>query len=231
MSAVVDDDRSAEHAVAFTPEPETQPELAEPAETPTVLLEAFPSESVPEPTLSSQRMDSPVTESLPSEPPPSIEAVSCNVPAASSPEESPPAHDFADHALAVSTPAATNTIETSTGDDSVEMSRREKATLVLDKARRLQLREGPELTALEACREQASSLLEALASRPEPQLDPHLAALASGDHPLSKIVTAVEGTSSLDDTEWTELYASISENYGRELATAVARSRVTIKTD
>jgi hypothetical protein len=181
---------SASESVAFKPvgevgesHPELEPELAEPAATPSVLLESFPVE--PEVTAD--------------------QSSSARTAVASPPEDPPPIQGGAPR-VAV----------------------RDLALEVASKILRLHVREGPDLTALESCREQAQVLVAALTCKADADLDPRAIALAGGEHPLARLVTVVEGTEYLDDAGWAELRASIADAFGPHLASAAARSRLMI---
>jgi hypothetical protein len=52
--------------------------------------------------------------------------------------------------------------------------------------------------------------------------------IAAGGHPLVCLLTMVEGSTTLTDTEWANLHASVSGAYGRQLAIAAARGRLVV---
>jgi hypothetical protein len=53
--------------------------------------------------------------------------------------------------------------------------------------------------------------------------------LLEGRHPLSAVLQLVAEAEQLTDEAWTELQDRVSASYGRELSTAIARGRITIR--
>ena len=106
---------------------------------------------------------------------------------------------------------------------------REAALDLLERAQRLALRDGVELPELRACLDQAVALREAILASPPDRLPEDAHRLAGGDHPLARLLTAVERPDEISDTAWAELHVVVVESYGRPLALAMARQRLILK--
>jgi hypothetical protein len=131
-------------------------------------------------------------------------------------------------AATIPTPAvAPDVPEPGEHDVSAEEVRRD-ALHVLAKALRITVPDGGKLPALHECRVQARSLVEALRDCEAVDLPPEAFGLASGGHPLARLVLAVESPDGLTDSEWADLHAVVSESFGRAIAVALARHRLTI---
>jgi len=73
-------------------------------------------------------------------------------------------------------------------------------------------------------REEARRLLDSLKANPD---DPVAATLADGTHPLSHLRNLSDGAEILKDADWETAFDVVAERYGRSLAVAAVRRRLT----
>jgi hypothetical protein len=105
---------------------------------------------------------------------------------------------------------------------------RRAALNVLDKALRLMALGDAELPAIEVLRGRARSLRESVLAADGDGLSEEAVLLASGDHPLARLLAAVERPEALGDVEWADLHVVIAESFGRPVAVAMARQRLVL---
>lgn len=101
----------------------------------------------------------------------------------------------------------------------------EAALEVLDTAARLQHREVTGFPPLSRVWDQCRSVREELLTTPPAR--EAASALLEGRHPLAALVHLVCAADTLSDERWQTLQELVASQFGRELATAVVRGRVT----
>ena len=109
-------------------------------------------------------------------------------------------------------------------------AQKEKARLhaltILDRILSLIHREQPEFQPLDEVLAKAKALQEALRSHDGPAAHPEVNSLAQGRHPLSELLTLVEGYEDFDDDLWLLLKHAVAENFGKALAMSAARGKL-----
>ncbi|MFO0907822.1 MAG: hypothetical protein U0794_05585 [Isosphaeraceae bacterium] len=98
----------------------------------------------------------------------------------------------------------------------------------LERASRLSLRDGSALAELTAYHEQAESLRRSIQAEEGEGLDEVLMQLASGVHPIAQLINAVDGSDDLNDAQWADLHSTVTQQFGRPLAVALARHRLVV---
>ena len=101
------------------------------------------------------------------------------------------------------------------------------ALSLLDQVCALRLADSGEFAPLTTCQDQARSLREAIAYASQDQLPVDAGQLVAGEHPFSSLLVVVSGVGDLGDDQWANHHAQISETFGRPLAIAAARGRLT----
>lgn len=102
------------------------------------------------------------------------------------------------------------------------------ALAVLGRLEAIRVTDERDSAAWQPCLDEGRAIRRELAASP-----PSLAAvpanrLVSGDHPLSGIVTLIADRDELSDERWRTLHDVVLASYGQELATAIARGRLTM---
>ncbi len=107
-----------------------------------------------------------------------------------------------------------------------DRERRERIIPMLDDVLRLRHVEAAEFAPLAICHAEARRLL-ALASQPGgAKPDAELEAIGRQTHPLNLLLKLCERGDGLSDSDWVECNDRVTEAYGRQLATALARGRI-----
>ncbi len=109
---------------------------------------------------------------------------------------------------------------------SQEEKSRLRALTILDRILSLVHRDQPQFSPLEEVQTKAKALLDILRSHDAPESHPDVHPLAQGRHPLSELLTLVEGYEDLDDDLWLLLKHAVAENFGKSLAMSAARGKL-----
>jgi hypothetical protein len=107
-----------------------------------------------------------------------------------------------------------------------EEKARLRALTILDRILSLIHREQPEFPLLDDAQAKARALLEAIRTYDGGEVHPEVNPLAQGRHPLSELLTLVEGYEDLDDDLWLLLKHAVAENFGKSLAMSAARGKL-----
>jgi len=103
---------------------------------------------------------------------------------------------------------------------------RVRALTVLDRLLSLVHRDQPDFAPLSECQAKSRALSEAIRDHAGSELHPDVTALAQGRHPLTELLTLVEGYDDLDDDLWLLLKHAVAENFGKSLAMSAARGKL-----
>lgn len=104
--------------------------------------------------------------------------------------------------------------------------RREEAARVLDDLLALRHVEIPDFAPLALCHAEARRLRDIASLFNGLEQDAELDALCQGKHPLNALLMLCERGGQLSDADWTACNDRVTETYGRQLATALARGRI-----
>src|SRR3954452_8457371 len=108
---------------------------------------------------------------------------------------------------------------------------RRRALAVLDRALTLKHSGEGEFAPLRDCQAQARSLRDSIAAVEWSDLPPEAAQLAEGDHPFAKLLALVEDREVLNDDLWASLHDGVGAAFGKSLAAAAARAKLTLPPD
>ncbi|MGE3807569.1 MAG: hypothetical protein AB7K24_23135 [Gemmataceae bacterium] len=104
-----------------------------------------------------------------------------------------------------------------------------KAGSVLETVLKIAHRESSSFVPLQECHERARKLRESGSGDPE-QLDlSDFEKLADGKHPFCDLIHLVEHRDDIDDQQWDELAQSVTNTFGKALATASVRGKLFIE--
>lgn len=103
---------------------------------------------------------------------------------------------------------------------------RHDALAVLDRVLGLEYHRGEEFPLLVECLERADRLRETIAAEHWSALPAQTAALANGTHALVHLLMLAEQRERLSDRSWAQLHELVSQELGRELASAASRGRI-----
>jgi hypothetical protein len=104
---------------------------------------------------------------------------------------------------------------------------RRRSLSVLDRLLVLQHVSDTDFAALLPCKEQARALHQEISVSEWDALPAHTEPLAEGGHALAHLITLIEDRDELSDDLWAELHESVQTAFGKSLATAAARGRLT----
>ena len=102
------------------------------------------------------------------------------------------------------------------------------ALTVLDRLDEIQLTDERDSAPWQRCLSEGRAIRHELATNPPSLVAVQANRLVSGDHPLSGVVTLVADRDELPDERWRTLHDAVLASYGRDLATAIARGRLTM---
>ncbi len=114
------------------------------------------------------------------------------------------------------------------GEQRAARDAKQRALAVLERIDDLRHRDDPRFAALVACQAAAAQLHAVLAAVEWPASHGDLTALAEGRHPLAYLLEFVERQDTLDDARWEQLEDALVAAFGRPLAVAAARGRLTV---
>lgn len=105
---------------------------------------------------------------------------------------------------------------------------RQCALAVLDRVLAINHRDHATFAPLLECQERARTLRHAIAEAPLSQLHPATEALAEGEDPFSDLLTLVGRQEELSDDDWSLLQDTVEQAFGKPLAVAASRGKLTI---
>jgi RNA polymerase sigma factor (sigma-70 family) len=82
---------------------------------------------------------------------------------------------------------------------------------------------------LQECQETARKLILDISNSQESNLHPNTQSLADGNHPLSKLLTLISDWEDSDDELLADLQDAVAESFGRALAMAAVRGKLTVR--
>lgn len=105
---------------------------------------------------------------------------------------------------------------------------RQKALKVLDHVQAIAHRDQSDFPPLQTVQTASRELHRAIADLPATELHPEATALAEGKHPVSAVLKLIEEQDHLDDEQWVTLEETIGAAFGKQLAVAISRGKLTI---
>jgi hypothetical protein len=108
---------------------------------------------------------------------------------------------------------------------------RRRSLSVLDRVLVLAHASDADFAALRTCKDQARELHHAIAVGEWDALPADAEPLAEGGHALAHLMTLIEDRDELSDDLWAELHESVGAAFGKALATAAARAKLTLPLD
>jgi hypothetical protein len=105
---------------------------------------------------------------------------------------------------------------------------RHRALSILDRVQILSHAAEADYPSLRTCQEQARTLHHAIAEEHWAVLPTEAEPLADGDHPFAHLLTLIEDRDELSDDLWAELHESVGNAFGKSLAAAAARAKLTL---
>ncbi|MEG4345421.1 hypothetical protein QUB70_19420 [Microcoleus sp. A003_D6] len=105
---------------------------------------------------------------------------------------------------------------------------RDAALKVLDRVLAIAHREQSDFAPLQSVHAKARELHRAISESTPTQLHSDAESLVSGKHPVSAVLALVEQQDKLDDEQWVILEETVSAAFGKQIAVAISRSKLTI---
>ena len=105
---------------------------------------------------------------------------------------------------------------------------RSKALKVLDRVLALAHREQSDFAPLQSVHARARELHRAISEATPTHLHSDAEALIGGKHPVSAVLALVEQQDKLDDEQWVILEETVSAAFGKQLAVAISRGKLTV---
>ncbi len=102
------------------------------------------------------------------------------------------------------------------------------ALVVLDRLEAIRLTDERDSTHWQQCLTESRAIRHELAVSPAVLAAAQAHRLVSGEHPLGAVVTLIADRDELSDERWRTLHEAVVECYGRDLATAIVRGRLTM---
>jgi hypothetical protein len=107
---------------------------------------------------------------------------------------------------------------------------RRRAISVLDRVTAISHSSSDPFEPLHQVHEQAHSLRGGIADAAWANLHPDAEKLAAGEHHFADLLSLIENHDELSDEQWATLHESVSQNFGKALAAAAARSKLAVHT-
>jgi uncharacterized protein YjdB len=120
-----------------------------------------------------------------------------------------------------------NLVETAAASEG-KASIRDAALKVIDRVLALAHVSQSDFAPLQSVQAKARELHRAISSSTPTQLHSDAESLVSGKHPVSAVLTLVEQQDKLDDQQWVILEETVSAAFGKQLAVAISRGKLTI---
>jgi hypothetical protein len=105
---------------------------------------------------------------------------------------------------------------------------RRRALAVVERVLTLKHSGEGEFAPLRDCQAKARSLRDSVAAVAWSDLPPEAAQLAEGDHPFAKLLALVEDREVLNDDLWASLHDGVGATFGKSLAAAAARAKLSL---
>ena len=105
---------------------------------------------------------------------------------------------------------------------------RDAALKVIDRVLAIAHREQSDFGALQSVHAKARELQRAISESSPAQLHSDAESLVSGKHPVAAVLALVEQQDKLDDEQWVILEETVSAAFGKQLAVAISRGKLTI---
>ena len=105
---------------------------------------------------------------------------------------------------------------------------REEALTILNRVLTITHREQSDFAPLKACHQKAEELRRAISSSPVGTLHPNTKAVAERKHPVAAVLTLVEQQENLEDDQWVALEEEVAAAFGKQLAVAISRGKLTV---
>jgi hypothetical protein len=105
---------------------------------------------------------------------------------------------------------------------------RRRSLSILDRVLMLSHISAADAPALHACQDQARSLHGAISEGGWNSLPAEAEPLSEGEHAFAHLLTLIEDRDELSDDLWAELHESVGKTFGKSLAAAAARARLSL---
>lgn len=105
---------------------------------------------------------------------------------------------------------------------------RDAALKVIDRVLAIAHREQSDFAPLQSVHAKARELQRAISESTPTQLHSDAESLVSGKHPVSAVLALVEQQDKLDDEQWVILEETVSAAFGKQIAVAISRGKLTI---
>ncbi|MEP6486616.1 hypothetical protein NDI43_08405 [Microcoleus vaginatus GB2-A3] len=105
---------------------------------------------------------------------------------------------------------------------------RDAALKVIDRVLAIAHREQSDFAPLQSVHARARELQRAISESTPTQLHSDAESLVSGKHPVSAVLALVEQQDKLDDEQWVILEETVSAAFGKQIAVAISRGKLTI---
>jgi uncharacterized protein YjdB len=105
---------------------------------------------------------------------------------------------------------------------------RSQALTVIDRVLAIAHREQSDFGPLQSVHSKARELQRAIAESTPTQLHSDAESLVSGKHPVAAVLALVEQQDKLDDEQWVILEETVSAAFGKQIAVAISRGKLTV---
>ncbi|MGL5062861.1 MAG: hypothetical protein ACRC62_23035 [Microcoleus sp.] len=105
---------------------------------------------------------------------------------------------------------------------------RSAALKVLDRVLALIHREQSDFAPLQSVKARARELHRAISESTPTQLHSDAESIIGGQHPVAAVLALVEQQDNLDDSQWVTLEETVSAAFGKQLAVAISRGKLTV---
>ncbi|MEG4970960.1 hypothetical protein QUB11_30620 [Microcoleus sp. B6-A1] len=120
-----------------------------------------------------------------------------------------------------------NLVETASASEG-KAEIRDAALKVIDRVLAIAHREQSDFAPLQSVHARARELQRAISESTPTQLHSDAESLVSGKHPVSAVLALVEQQDKLDDEQWVILEETVSAAFGKQIAVAISRGKLTI---
>ncbi|MBE9093177.1 hypothetical protein [Tychonema sp. LEGE 07203] len=120
-----------------------------------------------------------------------------------------------------------NLVETATASEG-KAEIRDAALKALDRVLAIAHREQSDFPPLQSVHAKARELQRAISESAPTQLHSDAESLVSGKHPVAAVLALVEQQDKLDDQQWVILEETVSAAFGKQIAVAISRGKLTV---